>query len=113
MITSAARRPTDRMPVSCHARVRAILCFALLSLVAAVPSARAQNLHYGMNTVTLEPRMADKVVELGAGTVRLAFGWDIIEGRCKGCYDWTTIDAWRDEARRTHRTLVASLAYAP
>jgi hypothetical protein len=86
--------------------------FALTFVLAAGPE-RAQNAHYGMNTVTLPPRMADKMTELGAGTVRLAFGWDVIEGRCKGCFDWTVTDAWRDEARRTHRTLVAALAYAP
>ena len=87
-----------------------VLAFALACVAS---SARAQDLHYGMNTVTLTPRMADKMSELGAGTVRLAFGWDVIEGSCKGCFDWTVTDAWRDEARRTHRTLVAALAYAP
>src|ERR1043166_806264 len=104
-------RARERMSVSFPAAVRAFACFVVwLSLTSA---ARAQSLHYGMNTVTLPPRMADKMVELGAGTVRLAFGWDVIEGQCKGCFDWTVTDAWRDEARRTHRTLVAALAYAP
>src|SRR3954465_9390045 len=57
--------------------------------------------------------VAGKMEELGAGVVRLAFGWDVIEPDCKGCFNWTTTDAWRDEARRTHRTIFASLAYAP
>ena len=95
-------------------RMHVTFRFLLIAALAATArAAHAQNLHYGMNTVTLPPRMADKMVELGAGTVRLAFGWDVIEGKCKGCFDWTVTDAWRDEARRTHRTLVAALAYAP
>src|SRR5437016_6447041 len=32
---------------------------------------------------------------------------------CKGCFNFATTDAWRDEARRTGRTMFASLAYAP
>jgi len=114
MMARSANRPNRRMPVSWHGAMRLTASFvALLSLVTGVQRAGAQDFHYGMNTVTLPPRMADKMVELGAGTVRLAFGWDVIEGRCKGCFDWTVTDAWRDEARRTHRTLFASLAYAP
>ena len=72
-----------------------------------------QNLRYGMNTRVLTPAMADKMAELGAGVVRLAFGWDVIEPNCKGCYSWERTDGWRDEARRTRRTIFASLAYAP
>ena len=90
--------------------MRRLLC--LIGLLCAAP-ANAQDFHYGMNTETLPPRMADKMSELGAGTIRLAFGWDVIEGSCKGCFDWSRTDAWRDEARRTHRTIFASLAYAP
>jgi hypothetical protein len=75
--------------------------------------AGAQNLHYGMNTRVLTPVMADKAAELGAGVVRLAYGWDVIEPACKGCFNWDVTDAWRDEAKRTHRTIFASLAYAP
>ena len=66
-----------------------------------------------MNTRVLTAPMADKMTELGGGVVRLAFGWDVIEPDCKGCFDWTTTDAWRDEAQRTHRTIFASLAYTP
>ena len=66
-----------------------------------------------MNTRELPPRMADKMVELGADIVRLAYGWDVIEPGCKGCFDWTTTDAWRDEARRTNRRIFGSLAYTP
>lgn len=84
------------------------MVFALVAL-----PANAQNLHYGMNTRVLTPQMADKAKELGAGVVRLAFGWDIIEPNCKGCFNWTITDAWRDEAKRTGRTIFASLAYAP
>lgn len=75
-------------------------------------TAHAQNLHYGMNTRVLTPAMADKAAELGAGVIRLAFGWDVIEP-CKGCFEWKTTDAWRDEAKRSGRTIFASLAYAP
>jgi hypothetical protein len=68
---------------------------------------------YGMNTRVLTARMADKMSELGAGVVRLPYGWDVIEPSCKGCFDWTTPDEWRDEARRTGRVIFGSLAYAP
>jgi polysaccharide biosynthesis protein PslG len=78
-----------------------------------VNEARAQNLHYGMNTRVLTAQMADKMVELGADIVRLPYGWDLIEPACKGCFDWSVTDAWRDEARRTHRVIFGSLAYAP
>jgi Glycosyl hydrolase catalytic core len=82
-------------------------------LLACGARASAQTLHYGMNTRVLSAPMADKMAELGAGVARLAFGWDVIEPACKGCYDWERTDAWRDEARRTHRTIFASLAYTP
>lgn len=73
----------------------------------------AQDVHYGMNTRVLTAQMADKLVELGAGVSRVVFGWDVIEPGCKGCFNWATTDAWRDEARRTHRQIFATLAYAP
>ena len=97
--------------------VRRVLGFlkvlgVLMVLDLAAPAA-AQNLHYGMNTRVLTAPMADKMAELDAGVVRLAYGWDVIEPACKGCFNWTTTDAWRDEAKRTHRTIFASLAYAP
>ena len=99
---------------STHARIATrVSCHAFAALLACASPALAQNFHYGMNTRVLTPRMADKMAELGAGTVRLAFGWDVIEPGCKGCFDWTTTDAWRDEAKRTHRTIFASIAYAP
>ena len=87
------------------------LVIVLLSWIAAPAS--AQSLRYGMNTRVLTAPMADKMAELGAGVVRLPFGWDLIEPNCKGCYSWERTDAWRDEARRTHRTIFAALAYAP
>ena len=89
------------------------LVLAAFIVLCVSPSIRAQNYHYGMNTVVLTPPMADKMAELGTGVVRLAFGWDVIEPACKGCFDWTTTDAWRDEAKRTGRTIFASLAFAP
>jgi Glycosyl hydrolase catalytic core len=88
------------------------LIMAIVALAIAQPAA-AQNLHYGMNTRVLTPQMADKTAELGAGVIRLAYGWDVIEPSCKGCFNWTTTDAWRDEAKRTGRIIFASLAYAP
>lgn len=66
-----------------------------------------------MNTRVLTPPMAAKMTELGAGMVRLPFGWDVIEPSCKGCFDWRTTDAWRDEAKRSGLTIFASLTYAP
>ena len=93
--------------------MRCVLSFVIAAAIGIVSPAAAQNVHYGMNTRVLTAPMADKMVELGAGVVRLAFGWDVIEPNCKGCYDWTTTDAWRDEAKRTQRRIFASLAYAP
>jgi Glycosyl hydrolase catalytic core len=88
-------------------------CYAVAWLLVCARAGLPQDGQYGMNTRVLTPRMADKMAELGAGTVRLAFGWDVIEPNCKGCYDWSTTDRWRDEAKRTHRRIFASLAYAP
>ena len=88
----------------------------LAALSLAAPSS-AQSLHYGMNAQAdlreLAAPIADKLTELGAGVLRLPFGWDIIEPACKGCFEWTVPDAWRDEARRTDRRIFASLAYTP
>lgn len=78
-----------------------------------VAAADAQPLQYGMNTRVLTPAMAAKMNELGARVVRLPFGWDLIEPSCKGCFDWRTTDAWRDEAKRAGLTIFASLTYAP
>jgi hypothetical protein len=93
--------------------VRVGAVFAALTVSSSGAPVFAQNLHYGMNTRVLTPQMADKAAELGAGVIRLAYGWDVIEPNCKGCFNWTTTDAWRDEAKRTGRTIFGSLAYAP
>jgi len=90
-----------------------LACIALVCSLAVTARSSAQDLRYGMNTRVLTPQMADKMAELGAGVVRLAFGWDVIEPACKGCFTWERTDAWRDEARRTNRTIFASLAYTP
>jgi hypothetical protein len=82
-------------------------------LQTAVSVAAGQNPHYGMTTGVLSPQMADKMVELQAGVVRVDFNWAQIEGACKGCFDWRETDAIRDEARRTGRLVFATLAYAP
>jgi hypothetical protein len=93
--------------------MRGIASILLGLLLSVAGDALAQNVHFGMNTRVLDGPMADKMAELGAGVVRLAYGWDVIEPSCKGCYNWERTDAWRDEARRTRRTIFASLAYAP
>jgi hypothetical protein len=93
---------------------RTLRIACVVALIASLDrAASAQNLRYGMNTRVLTPQMADKMTELGASVVRLAFGWDVIEPNCKGCFNWERTDAWRDEARRTGRTIFASLAYTP
>jgi hypothetical protein len=107
-----------------EASVRRILLHAAVAATLAAIAAAPQpgiaqeaparpNLHYGMNTRVITPEMADKMVELGAGVIRVPFGWDLIEPNCKGCFEWKTTDGWRDEAKRTGRTIFASLAYAP
>ena len=82
---------------------------AVASCVSA--SASAQNLHYGMNTRVLTPQMADKMAELGAGVVRLVFGWDVIEPASKGGFtpqSSTNLLTWR---LRFVRELLRGLAY--
>jgi hypothetical protein len=93
--------------------VRRILPLVIGLTLCGAGRVAAQDYHFGMNTRVLTAPMADKMTELGAGVVRLAYGWDVIEPNCKGCYNWDATDAWRDEAKRTHRTIFASLAYAP
>ncbi len=95
--------------------LRACLGAALassLALAAGDPPAPA-NVHYGVNAHDVSASVADKTTELGAGIVRVVFGWDLIEPSCRGCFDWTTIDRWRDEARRDGRLIFGSLAYTP
>jgi hypothetical protein len=91
-------------------RITPLLLFLVLCRATAV---FGQDSHLGMNTRVLTAPMADKMVELGAGVVRLPYGWDQIEPACKGCFNWATTDGWRDEARRTHRAIFGSLAFAP
>jgi len=93
--------------------LRRTIPVVILLLACGARWASAQSLRYGMNTRVLTPQMADKMAELDAGVVRLPFGWDLIEPACKGCYNWDQTDAWRDEARRTGRTIFASLGYTP
>jgi hypothetical protein len=66
-----------------------------------------------MNAHDLNGMAADKMSSLGAEVVRLVFGWDVIEPNCKGCFNWTTTDGWRDQAHRTKRVIFATLAYTP
>jgi hypothetical protein len=73
----------------------------------------AQQAHYGMNAHDVSARTADKMSELGADIVRVVYGWDVIEPNCKGCFNWSFTDAWRDEARRTRPTIFGSLGYTP
>ena len=89
------------------------LALVLLAGAPSAPSAQARSYHYGMNAHDVSGTTADKMAELGADVVRVVFGWDVIEPNCKGCFNWATTDAWRDEARRTHRTIYATLAYSP
>ena len=76
-------------------------------------SASAQTYHYGINAHDVSGIAADKTTELGADVIRVVFGWDIIEPNCKGCFNWTITDAWVVEARRTKRTIFATLGYSP
>ena len=68
---------------------------------------------WGMNLRPLSPAQADKMVELGASTARVVFGWDTIEPNCKGCFSWQMTDDWVLEARRTRLSIFGTLAYAP
>jgi hypothetical protein len=76
-------------------------------------TAFAQNYHYGVNAHDLGGQVADRVTELGAGVVRVVFGWDVIEPACKGCFNWSFTDLWRDEARRTKLAVFGTLSYTP
>jgi hypothetical protein len=93
----------------------AVVCF----LGCLVSPALAQNVpygqygHYGMNAHDVGPATAGKMTELGAGIVRVVYGWDVIEPSCRGCFNWSTTDAWRDEAASTGRAIFGTLAYTP
>src|SRR6186713_247283 len=99
----------------CRLSWHGIACFTVVFIAVWAPAANAaaQTLQHGMNTRVLTPQIGDKMRELGATLVRLPYGWDVIEPACKGCFDWTTTDAWRDEAKRSRLTIFGSLAYAP
>src|SRR4029450_2864502 len=84
-----------------------------LCVIACALDARAQNRHYGMNAHDVSAPVADKMAELGAGVVRVVFGWDVLEPNCKGCYNWSFTDAWRAEARRTNVMIFGTLSYVP
>ena len=75
--------------------------------------AQAQNRHYGMNAHDVGAPIADKMAELGAGLIRVVFGWDVLEPNCKGCYNWSFTDTWRREARRANVAIVGTLSYTP
>jgi hypothetical protein len=92
--------------------IKTLLGILCLATFCANP-AGAQNYHYGMNAHDVSGRTADKMTELGAGVVRVVFGWDVIEPNCKGCFNWTSTDDWRDEARRTRRTIFGTIGYTP
>jgi len=98
-------------------RLRIIVAIVLIGIGARVPAQTPAALvpapAYGMNLRVISHEQADKMVELGATTARVVFGWDVIEGACKGCFNWTTTDAWVAEARRTHLAVFATLAYTP
>lgn len=94
------------------ARAAAFTCWLVL-LGADARGADAWAVRYGMNLRELTAVQADKTVELGATTVRVVFGWDVIEPACKGCFVWTRTDAWMAEARRTGLDVFGTLAYSP
>jgi hypothetical protein len=94
----------------------AILAFSSCALAGAASSVSAQSRNpgrYGMNAHNLSAMTADKMTELGADIVRVVYGWDVIEPACKGCFNWTITDGWREEARRTKHLIFGTLAYAP
>lgn len=88
--------------------VLVVLSFAPVASAFAQPPAT-----YGMNLRPLSSVQADTMVELGASTARVVFGWDTIEPNCKGCFEWTTTDAWVLDARRTGLRIAGTLAYSP
>jgi hypothetical protein len=79
----------------------------------AATRAIAQNAHFGINAHDVSGIIADKTTELGADIVRVVYGWDRIESDCKGCFNWAITDKWRDEARRTRRSIFGTLGYTP
>lgn len=88
--------------------------FAALCVIACTcGSASGQNYHYGMNAHDVSAPIVDRMSDLGAGVVRVVFGWDVIEPNCKGCFNWSFTDAWRDEARRKKIAIFGTLAYTP
>ena len=84
--------------------------WCLTDVPAAVTAPRST---YGMNLRAVTREQARKMVELGGSTVRVVFGWDGIEGACKGCFNFSQTDAWVAEARRTGLQISATLSYSP
>ncbi len=104
--------------------IRFVLAIVVLLLSAGSPAfaqARTSPLdsiyahygHFGMDAHDAASRTTDKMSELGAGLVRVVYGWDVIEPNCKSCFNWSFADDWRDQARRTNRAIVGTLAYTP
>ena len=97
------------MKLSRHARFLLILA-AVICLVA---QPDAVNNKYGMVTHYVDSNIANKMVELGAGIVRVDFNWNEIEGSCKGCFNWDTVAAWVNAAQSRGLAVFATLAYTP
>ena len=90
---------------------RAFVALLVFVLVAAQPSAQAQNYNYGINTHNLDAMTGGKVTGLGTGWVRLDFNWNQIQPVRGGPYNWP----WSSvlEARSRGLNIFATLAYAP
>ena len=89
-------------PAVVYVMVRSAVCIACVA-ACVCGDVRAQNRHYGANAHDVGAPIAEKMTELGAGLVRVVFGWDVLEPSCKGCYNWSFTDVWRWREPRSIR----------
>lgn len=97
---------------------RKLVRAALVGIVSVllVKCAAAQNPAYGMVTHYLDPSMADTMVELGAGIVRVDFNWDQFQPWSGSDFDWAYVaakDSDVDNARARGLTVFVTLSNTP
>jgi hypothetical protein len=87
---------------------------ALAAQAIAARNADTPNTAYGMVTHFVDPRMADKMQELGAGIVRIDFNWSGMQPRpgSRG-YDFAYTDTSVRSARRRGLEVFATIGYTP
>jgi hypothetical protein len=110
---SRRRTMTSLMRYGGSLRIVTLATSALLITFGPLSSrTRALSPVYGMVTHYVDAPMGDKMVELGAGLVRVDFNWYQIEPS-PNSYDFSSTDATVQNARARGLYVFATLAYTP